>query len=287
MPPITVHFRGVALLVSRKHSGVATEVLFPRADTTPVDGKKGSVDNPADPANPIEVLQHADGSVANKHFAGALLVAADGTTSYRRLMNRRVDRKNGGGIGTPIGSSFIMPPLDEIVVKASKKLRLRRERSNDFVSTQFTLRGGNLSANSKSGQEWDFREANGTRPKQDYSLEITWTFTEPEVVFEVKDLKGGGPPETIVLNSDCPTAYFYHFDVAMPTEGELTTVIAATENEVDNDFKWSYALFKNVNNEPWPQWLAGSQFPAPTQSKSPLLPVSTCFELFWDGDAEV
>ena len=284
--PIVVHFRGVGVLVSKKASGVATEVLFPRADVKPVDGTTLHVHNPADPSHDIEVLRHADGSVANKHFAGALLVAADGTTSYHLLMNRRVDRKGGGGIGASMGPAVILPPLDDIVVHSDKKLRLKKARSNDVVSTEFVLRGGTITAESFSGQKWDFRAKNGSRGPQDYSLEITWTFTEPEVVFEVKDLTGGGPPEEIKLDATCPTAYFYHFDVAMPTEKQLTTVNAADKDEVDNDFKWIYGLFKNVKNESWPDWLAATDFPAPTQFQPPLLPVSTCFDLVWTGAVE-
>ena len=282
---ITVHFRGVALLVADKKKEFVTEVLFPRADKDPPDGKFDEIPDPANPGETIPVVRHADGSPASPHFAGALFINKDLSTFYRLLTGRRVELSSGGGgNGASIGTPFKLPFLNEII-KPAKKLKLKKGRTSSTVSTQFRLKGGTIVANSPAIGDWAFVEPDGSAGPTKYSLEATLTTTEAEVELVISELDGGGKPERITLNADCPTVYFYNFDNPMPTEFELTDDKGGRTGAVDHDFKWIYKLLKN--DEPsgkWPDWLT-RHFPAPERS-SRLPSVSTCFEAVWNGDEE-
>src|SRR5262249_13752748 len=118
-----VHFRGVAVVVGDKGSLRATEILFPQTDGQPRDGKTRPVDTQAEPAQSINVFTHADKPFARRHYAGALIIGADGSTSYRRFTNRRVDVQDGSGEGalmptpsTPDAPLLPIPPLDDIII---------------------------------------------------------------------------------------------------------------------------------------------------------------------------
>jgi len=282
---ISIHFRGVAVVVANSPDGTATEVLFPKADEGPPDGKPLVVLDPDVEGRKLtEILRHADGSVANRHFAGALLVNSDGTRSYHRLSGRRVQRapqSGGSGIGARIAHDFVLPPLDDIIVDPTKKLKLLKDRPKSRVATQFILNGDSINANLLTKQQWKFSEPNGERDPQDYSLDATWTIEADSVVFNIDDLAGGGVRETIELGDACPEVFFYNFDNALPSRDELLTTEKAKANEVDDDFKWAYKLF-DKDASSWPEWLDGGGFPAPVQFGG-LLPISTCFELVWTG----
>jgi hypothetical protein len=283
---ITVHFRGVALLVADKKKEFITEVLFPRADKDPPDEKSENIPDPANPGETIRVVRHADGSPANAHFAGALFINKDLSTFYRLLIGRRVELSGGGGgNGASIGSPFQLPFLNEII-KPAKKLKLKKGRTSSTVSTQFRLKGGSIVANTPALFKWAFVEPDGTASPRTLSLEATWTIPDDEVELVISELDGGGKPERIKLNADCPTVYFYNFDNPMPIEDELKADNGGRPGIVDHDFKWIYKLLKNNETSgKWPDWLT-RHFPAPQRSDDPLLPVSTCFEAVWNGDNE-
>jgi len=282
--PIKVHVRGVGVIVADKDHKRVTEVLFPRADAEPPNGHQVEVKDP-DGHIVGKVCKHADGTLANPHFSGALLVNADKSTVNILLMDRSVVPIGlGGGGATYEPDELIIPKLHEIIANTdpNKTLTLRSGRTAAEISTSFNIPTGSFTPSQPSLDEWVFYSKNGKDQEKRYFLEATWTIDAPSVEFAAHPLGGGQPTRFSVDHA----VYFYNFDRPDPTEADLTADKDSNAGAKDNDFKWVYKVLKqNTSLYPtYKQWLDNDEFPAPTAFRT--VSVSTCFEAIWTGGKE-
>ena len=303
MPTFTIRFRGVGVHVANAQPGFVTEVLFPRADEKPPNGTDdGIFENQAPDADhpgpwKKRKMTHADKSVANEHFAGALLVGT-WPPKHFDLMSARVRRKetDGTGFGASIDKAFHedIAPLDKII-KGSPITLLADHEDVQRVATRFLIEGDSFDTAEFSGQHWIFKGKRGERPPQDYRLEVVWTIEADELEFDIYNLNAKAtdrPRETIKLDATRNELYVYNFDIKNPKKDKLKERHEAKIGTVDHDFKWIYKLFDKKENT-WQKWLAGEWFPAPEAfdtrraTKKPddtrTVSVSTCFQTGWTG----
>lgn len=284
----TIHFRGVAVFTAKADR--VPEVLFPNAETSPppegstkkIQGDDGSVI--------AELMMHADNTPAPKHFAGALIVGPKGERTYRKLLHRHVTIGDGDGAELKGALRKELPPLVDVITDATYALRLldRGERSDRTrVATRFSLNTGRISSDHQSNLLWTI---GGGKPPVPSDGKQYFVGAKVKIqggdTFEitVTDFTGEtDADETIRLDKDHSTVFFYNFDSAMPTIGELTKPDHHSDFKIDHDFKWIYRLFNRVNPEldTWVKWLNGEKFPAPARASVDLIPVSTCFETVW------
>lgn len=281
---ITIFFRGAALFVARG-GGPVTDVLFPSAENRfPPEGEPNEIDQGSGVA--LGVMKHADGTPAVRHYAGALLLGPGPTATYRKLAKRHVQQSGTGTGATPNIISTI-PPIAKATKKTKIELRDPADPSNaEFIATRFTIHTGEMNPHSPSGFNWtlDGGKHGDKVQLNNCPLAVAWTFpaSVTEVQFDITNLDGSPTGESpIVLNAQQPTAYFYHFDNALPTVQELTTEDTPKKKAIDHDFKWMYELFQPASGQKWKKWLDNGKFPAPQVDA--LVPVSTCFPGLWDG----
>jgi hypothetical protein len=303
MTTLRVHFRGVGVYVANAPAGRLTEVLFPKADEGPPDGQElGFETRPPDAHHPGQwkkrIMKHADGSDANEHFAGAVIVAKDGSLDHRDLTRRMVTRLKPDGTdwnnGVDLDPSFVndIPELDGIVTKLGKPpLTLLHDRKNSKrIATKIVVGGDSTErvvATANFGAAWGF---DGLAETADYRLEGLWAIEADSVVFKVADLSSSQVDKDIVLDKEHKDVYFYNYDIMNPTPDQLREVLSAAPDMVDNDFKWVYKLFEKPNSK-WQGWCGTAGFPAPrlagptfvVDQPMPLVSVSTCFEAVWTG----
>ena len=282
--PITVHFRGVGLIVADKKKKLITEVLFPRADANPPNGHQVEVRDPD--GNIVgKVWKHADDTVANPHWAGALLVNSDGSSENVLLMDRRVVLRGPAGPGAKYEpAAFLIPELDEIITRTDtrKKLKLRKGRTASEISTTFAIQTGTFEPSQPSVDEWHFDSKSGRDQEKPYFLEATWTIDASSIEFDVHPL-GAGKPTRLVVDKE---VYFYNFDKPDPTVAELLADRDSNAGDEDNDFKWIYKVLKQdtLGFPTYIEWLEKDKFPAPKAFR--MVSVSTCFEAVWTGEKE-
>jgi hypothetical protein len=283
---IKIFFRGAALFVAQG-GGPVTDVLFPSAEhRVPPEGKTKEFEDDSEVV--ARVMKHADGTPAVRHYAGALILGPGPTTTYRKLADRLVQASPTGNGAKPSGGLLDkIPPIAKATKKTALELRDLSDPTNfEFISTRFRIHAGEMSPDSPSGLDWalDGGKHGDKVLLPNCPLAVAWTFpaSVTEVRFEINDLKGSPTGEApIVLNEDQPTAFFYHFDNALPTKPELTTENPPQKkNAIDHDFKWLYELFRPVTGEKWKDWLGTGKFPAPQCTT--LVPVSTCFPGLWE-----
>jgi hypothetical protein len=285
---IEIHFRGVAVFVA--NSSRAMEVLFPNALRKPPDGwENEEIFDPKDTPpegrrrySLMNLMRHADRSPAIPHFAGALIIGADGNSTYRNLSGRRVQigDANGGTETSPDFHSRVPSLKYAIAAKPELTILDETERDNpDEVATRVLLDGGLLIPTEDAKGEWRFGPIEGT-----FAVETVWRFENLDAV-QLDITRMGSPRFTeapIILRKtgdNADRAYFYNFDRGLPTEDELTRPPQAKEDQVDNDLKWVYRLFKKEQST-WQDWLNHDEFPAPICT-TPLSPVFTCFHVIW------
>lgn len=296
----TVHFRGAAVYVVRP-GGKVTDVLFPSAETHgPPDGDGGKKTPKGRHLG--KDMKHADGTDAPQHFAGAMIIGPGSTRIYRKLQGRLVRRDTLGSGATP-NSDFLasFPPLSDVITNQDSKLKLLdpdKKKNFDRIATRFALDDGKLIPEAASDGTWVLAGGiHGPNAKTAcFALEGKWTFSAASPVnlnlYELDGKSSGEDP--IVLDDKHTEVYFYNYDIALPTKEDLTEEdVPVSLNLIDNDFKWSYALFDRVNGttQPtWKDWLKNHEFPAPRLiglKQQPagrdfhLITVSTCFQLVW------
>ncbi len=296
----TIHFRGVAVFVA-KGGGKVTEVLFPKAERTPPpDGDVGKKTTKGKIIG--KDMKHADDTEAPQHFAGALIVGPGLTRTYRKLNGRLVRRDMPGDGASPSKAFFKkVPPLANVITETDSTLELmNRENPANYgrMATRFKLDKGDIAAGKESPTEWTLSGGIHTKNadiKEKFAIGATWTVeSEDPLIFRVHNLDDAEAEQPIVLSRDTDTVYFYNFDSGLPSNDELTEEEDPPgEGRVDNDFKWSYALF-DKKSEKWQEWLKDGLFPTPQtlppEGEKPrpddfrLIPVSTCFQLVWTGD---
>ncbi|HUQ81402.1 MAG TPA: hypothetical protein VM076_09705 [Gemmatimonadaceae bacterium] len=283
----TIHFRGVAVFATSGDH--VTEVFFPNAETSlPPDGKKETIRNKKD--EPIaEMMFHADGSPAPKHYAGALIVGSGGDRTYRKLLDRHVNFGEGDGAKVKGALRTQLPPLSDAIAKDKYEIRLldAGERSDATrVATRITLAGGCISADQQSTLLWEIPGKSGLHvPPSRFFVGATLRIkSDAPIEIEVTDLSGKKDPDgPIKLNAN-QRMFFYNFDSGLPTEADLTKPDHKSDFEVDHDFKWVYQVFNRVSPDldTWGKWLDDDKlFPAPTLAQKRLIPVSTCFATIW------
>lgn len=300
MPGPTIHFRGVCLFVANDKHNYVTQVLFPRADEAPPEGTDdGPVDDPTQ-----RQMTHADKSKANPHFAGALCVRPDKSTAEPFLITGGYVRLDGYE-HKPDGARFtnnvtsLVPPLDSIVTKQDKKLRLTKRRSDpSLVAGRFDLDIGDFSAQYSSGQTWEFTDDFGTKHQGEYRLDGSWTLPDGVYKLNIRDLENPSNDihDPITLGDEFSDVYFFNFDNPAPDLDDLIMRVDAYPGFVDHDFKWVYKIMKPPTGNSWVKWLDGKNFPAPrlpglqlsgvVPSPAPAVSVSTCFEVVWAGANE-
>jgi hypothetical protein len=280
--PVTIHFRGVGLIVANKKRTRVTEVLFPRADEAPPEGTYGEITDPKT-GSVKRGWKHADGSVANSHYAGAMVLNSS-ETFRPPVADRRVRLKAHSGGGADFEPKGLeLPDLDRIISKRDKKLKLGKGRASTEVATIFEIPAGTVKPTRRSNYEWAFVEPKtGEDGPRCYCLETAWTIDEPSVVFETTDLFGNDVEEFEADNE----VYFYNFDRVDPTLEQLTRPEKnVNESLFDDDFKWIYKLMKHKARD-WSDWLESGSFPAPYLDGYGVVSVSTCFEALWAGEKE-
>jgi hypothetical protein len=299
----TIHFRGVAMLVAKGETSV-TEILFPNAETEPPpNGDPG--DLKADGRIVGRNMKHADGSAANPHFAGAMIVGPGLERTYRKLAGRIVKPVGTSGSPPTPPSDFFeqIPPLAKVITNAGSRLKLldpTLTANHKRIATRFILDTGNI-APVMPGSNGTWLLAGGLHgpsvKTRQFSLGATWTVTADEPLrFDVLGLDGNPiGDKRIELDADHREVYFFNLDVGLPTDGDLAEeTLPSTPGLVDDDFKWVYALLDGPSGPiDWKIWLRSARFPAPQlvglpESKGKphmlLIPVSTCFESVWTGE---
>ena len=297
----TIHFRGVAVFVA-KGGGKVTEVLFPNAERkSPPDGDAGKKTTKGKIIG--KDMKHADDTEAPQHFAGALVVGPGVTRTYRKLNGRLVRRDVSGAGASPVTGFFEkVPPLANVITETDSTLKLmNRENPANYgrMATRFKLDKGDIAAGKESQTEWTLSGGIHTNEKPitgHFAIGATWTVeSEDPLIFRVHNLDDTEAEQPIVLSRETDTVYFYNFDSGLPSDDELTEEEDPPGvGRVDNDFKWSYALFDKKQPK-WQDWLKTKAFPTP-QTLPPeseelrpddfrLIPVSTCFQLVWTGDS--
>jgi hypothetical protein len=287
----TIHFRGVAVFT--RNDNHIKEVLFPNAETSlPPEGTKEKIKDKNENVL-AEVMLHADGTPAPKHFAGALIVGPNGEITYRKLLHRHVLIIDDDSDGPEIKGSLRtdIPPLVDAITVPKYRLRLLDpgERSDPArVATRFSLSTGGIYSDQQSGYPWelDGGKRGGLIPARKFFVGAKLKI-QAEEPFDIKVTDFTGKThadETIRLDADHPEVYFYNFDSGMPSIADLTTPDHDDPDyEVDHDFKWVYQVLNRVSPDldTWVKWLDGDPFPAPSKAFKGLITVSTCYQTVW------
>jgi hypothetical protein len=293
----TIHFRGVAVFASKGDK--VTEVIFPNAETvdSPPEGRREKVKD-ANGNVITEVMFHADGTPAPRHFAGALIIGRNQVSTYRKLLHRRIEIGTGSGAQIKGALKKEIPPLYDVITHPDYKLSLPNEpgrRDPKRVATRIMLYTGDIHAEQQSNANWVINGGNAggiTTPERYFAgARLMIDSADPTLRIQVKTLEGVTiPDEAIELNQDQREMYLYNFDAGVPSEGDLTNPEQHDPDyNVDHDFKWVYQVLDRVAKPTWKDWLGGGAFPCPVRIPTGgfsmmLIPVSTCYETVWPDE---
>jgi len=262
------------------------EVLFPNAEGDTADKTDDDEGFPC----------HADKSRATHHSAGLLIPGPD-RDEYYRLSGVEVTFLLSGPATIDATFAEQFPSLSAATSGSGFELRLLADRTpGGRVATRILPTGGHLAPIQPSDDEPAFgidghhaKDGKAIPPKK-YSPGAKWTPTAPDIesveILLTDVTRPASEPVAITLGLDRPKAFFYNFDIGLPTEDELLKEkfqAPCKGRRTDHDFKWLYGLMDrtNPNFKQWSEWLgAGRAFPAPVAPcpLTTLVPVSTCFQ---------
>jgi hypothetical protein len=276
---VKIHFRGPCLFVLDPQRRVELVVL-PQAgpNTMPREGHR--VARPGAPG------QHVDFSEANVHYAGLLIVDANGKKRkrYEPLVGTVVVTAEGGSQKPPANLGDVVA-LDGVNNNGSSVPNLKLIAPLDDttrVAAVVSFKGGKMDGKKPSKAKWTVHDKfHPGHPHKDQPLVLTqvWESNKPVTI----DI--GSTTERL---TDREAAYVYNFDDVQPNVGDLEAEEECQSGQRldDVDFNWLYQLVEpetGTLDDRLKKMNADLPRPIATCPTGPVLTprTSTCFFASW------